>query len=279
MQTARAQSRHSTTLAAKKTAARGSPPAATGLAFNRICSLPVNLFEKPPTAIPPAILLQASEVQPDRGLDRIMLCGLGGGGACPSAGGGRPARAASGSCRVPAACQFPCGAIRPVGLHLLPLLRRQLAADCQQEARIRLFQLGPRLRNLVDLRQNLRSRWAGRPSSAAPAPAPPSPGWPRRSISFSRCCSSMPSIALRCSSVSFNRSTVLGIVPPAPMVALRPKARSIGGRCSPNPDPRPAAAGPCAIAVPASKTPAIAIPSFIATFPFILFSSPQFPRA
>ena len=33
---------------------------------------------------------------------------------------------------------------------LLPLLRRQLGPDRQQKAGIRLFKLGPRLRNLID---------------------------------------------------------------------------------------------------------------------------------
>jgi hypothetical protein len=40
-------------------------------------------------------------------------------------------------------------------LHLLPLLRRQFTANRQQVASIRLFQLRPRLRHLVDLRQYL----------------------------------------------------------------------------------------------------------------------------
>ena len=62
-------------------------------------------------------------------------------------------------------------------LHLLPLLRRQLAAKGQQETRIRFFQLRPRLCHLVDLGQNLAPRSAGPRSSAAPVTAPPSPGW------------------------------------------------------------------------------------------------------
>ena len=42
----------------------------------------------------------------------------------------------------------------PVGLQLLPLLRREFGAKRQQEARIGLFQFGARLSHLVDLRQN-----------------------------------------------------------------------------------------------------------------------------
>src|SRR5580658_5670665 len=47
-------------------------------------------------------------------------------------------------------------------------------------------------------------------------------------------------------------------------------ARSNGGRWSPKPPPGPPPAS-CANAVPASKTPAIAIPNFIADVPFIPF--------
>ena len=41
----------------------------------------------------------------------------------------------------------------PESLYQLPLLRRQLGANGQQKTGIRLFQLGPRLRNLVNLRK------------------------------------------------------------------------------------------------------------------------------
>jgi hypothetical protein len=40
-------------------------------------------------------------------------------------------------------------------LHLLPLFRRELAPQPQQEAGIGLFQFGPGLRHFIDLRQDL----------------------------------------------------------------------------------------------------------------------------
>jgi hypothetical protein len=188
------------------------------------------------------------------------FCGPSGAAPAPGGGGGDLAarnlptrsRSASLSTRPVRVPPRPLCVARAVCLHLLPLLRRQLAANRQQEARIRLFQLRARLRHLVDLGQNLASfGWSS--SSAAPAPAPPSAGW-RAGRSASRDAAAelrpSPCAARRSASACLHH---LRIVPPAWMVALRPNARSIGGRCSPKSRsaiPIPAA-GPCASADPA----------------------------
>ena len=66
----------------------------------------------------------------------------------------RPMPAAPLSIAVPAMPRLSVSGA--VGLQLLPLLGRELAANGQKEAGVGLFQFGAGLRNLVDLRQNLR---------------------------------------------------------------------------------------------------------------------------
>ena len=123
---------------------------------------------------------------------------------------------------------------------------------------------------------------ACRLSSVAAFPALTSSGSPRRSTSFNRCSCRIPSIALRWSSVSFSSATIRGLFqkcPPAP-----PNARSMGGRCSPNPGPMsppgpmPPPPGPCALASPpAIRTPATAKTNRPAIVNLIVFSSACIP--
>ena len=87
-------------------------------------------------------------------------------------------------------------AVRTDVLYLLPLVRRQLVANGQQKTRIRFLQFAARRDDLVDLSQMAESFGVSALISGCIA----SSAFSRlacRSISFSRCSSMMPSIALR----------------------------------------------------------------------------------
>src|SRR5580692_5938924 len=122
--------------ATKKSAAGGSPPAAIGLGFNRICSLPVNLFYK--TCVLTIRLLQPAHAVFKRGRRirrrRPVQHALRTRRRRRSLPVWRRRRlsttlpvGASRSIRArPAVSPFAMRAAGPVGFHLLPLLRRQL---------------------------------------------------------------------------------------------------------------------------------------------------------